>query len=399
MNARTSNFVDAARWLAAVAVLFTHVAQSVLVPIGEIPPAYRGLLAYFTWFFYGFAHQAVVVFFVMSGFLVGGSVLSQASRGHRFLHGYMIDRTIRIYIVLAPTLFLTLVLDALGRHWFASTGIYDLPIYSARSDAGVFLGNLLNLQDIFIPYFGTNSALWTLAHEYWYYVTFGMIGVSLSSGYSRRVRRASGAAAIALLAIMSFSLSYHFFGFFLWLSGVAAARASRPLVRSSRTAAVLFLVTAIGLRLLVRYSLIEVWWVGGVADLVVAATFANALLAMRFDDRPSGLFCAWRGHKQIAEMSYSLYAIHMPVTVLLCAAAQSRFGFGWRTIPIDATKWLAAGGLLTLVFVSSWVFWRIFEAQTPIVRTLARRVLSRSWGHPDSAGSLRLSADGSASSP
>ncbi|HMN72407.1 MAG TPA: acyltransferase [Rhodoblastus sp.] len=377
MNQQTSRFVNAARGLAAVAVLFTHVHGAVLVNVVDTPQALRGLLVYIAWFLYGFAHQAVVVFFVLSGFLIGGGVLGQAARGKRFLSRYLVDRTARIYLVLIPALVLTAALDALGRKYFGATGIYDLPIYSDRSGLGVFMANLAGLQDIYAPYFGTDSALWTLSHEYWYYVAFGLFGASLSAGYSPRARRCALFAAVGVTAIMSATLSYHLFGFGLWLLGAAAARLGRPLMRSARNAAWLFVVVAVGLRLGLRYSLIEIWWIGGLADAAVALAFANVLLALRFDASPLWRFSRWSGHAALSDVSYSLYAIHMPVVVFLCAAAQTWFGFGWRSIPAGLPQWVLFVGVLATTMLFARLFWRLFEANTPAVRAAAHRLMER----------------------
>lgn len=374
MNEQASRFVDAARGLAALAVLFTHVEAHVLVAYADIPADHRGLLAALVWFFYGFAHQAVVVFFVLSGFLVGGAALSRAERGQTFLSAYLLDRTARIYLVLVPTLLVTLALDMAGRRWFAGAGIYDIEAFANRSSLGVFAANLASLQDIFAPYFGTNSALWTLSHEFWYYVTFGLFAASLSPGYSPRARKFALAASAILLAVMSASLSYHLFGFALWLTGVAAARMARAPIKSARLALAIFLGVAIGLRLGLRYSLVEIWWIGGLADAAVALSFAGLLAALRFDDGPVWRFSTWRIHARLSEISYSLYAVHMPVLVFLCAAAQQTFGIGWRTAPVHWTHWALVLAILAATIAIARLFWRLAEARTPQVRALAHNL-------------------------
>lgn len=375
MNEQTSRFVDAARGLAALAVLFTHVEAHVLVAYADIPADHRGLLAALVWFFYGFAHQAVVVFFVLSGFLVGGASLSRAERGQRFLSAYLLDRTVRIYLVLVPTLFVTLALDMAGRRWFGGTGIYDIEAFAGRSSLGVFLANLASLQDIFAPYFGTNSALWTLSHEFWYYVTFGLFAASLSSGYSSRTRKFALAGSAILLALMSASLSYHLFGFVLWMTGVGAARATRAPMRSARLALAVFLSVAIGLRLGLRYSLVEIWWIGELADAAVALAFANLLATLQFDNGPVWRFSTWRVHARLSEISYSLYAVHLPVLVILCAAAQQTFGIGWRTAPTHWTHWVVMAAILFATIAIARLFWRVAEARTPAVRAFARNLV------------------------
>ena len=376
LSPQVSRFIDVARWIAALAVLFTHVEYNSLVRLAEMPADTRGPLAYAAWLFYGFAHQAVVVFFVLSGFLVGGGALKAARAGKPFLTNYLVDRTTRIYVVLLPVLLVTALLDAAGRSLFADTGVYDLPEFANRSGAVEFWANVFNLQDTFFKYFGTNSALWTLAHEYWYYVAFALLIMPFAPAYSPRARTIGFVAGVAITVLMSWTLSYHLFGFALWGLGVVAARLTKPLVQRRALAVGVFLAASIGLRLFVRYSLIEVWWIGGLADAMIALLFANLLLTLRFDAKPIWRWCEWPVHRALSDFSYSLYALHMPVVVFLCAAAQHYLGFGFRTAPTTAAHWLAFAGVFMAAIGASWAFSRVTEAKTDRVRRFSRNLFN-----------------------
>jgi len=376
LSPQVSRFIDVARWIAALAVLFTHVEYNSLVRLAEMPAGTRGPLAYAAWLFYGFAHQAVVVFFVLSGFLVGGGALKAARAGKPFLTNYLVDRTTRIYVVLLPVLAVTALLDAAGRSLFADTGVYALPEFANRSGAVEFWANVFNLQDTFFKYFGTNSALWTLAHEYWYYVAFALLIMPFAPAYSPRARVVGFVAGVAITVLMSWTLSYHLFGFALWGLGVVAARLTRPLIERRALAVAAFLAASIGLRLFVRYSLIEVWWIGGIADAVIALLFANLLLTLRFDSKPIWRWCDWPVHRALSDFSYSLYALHMPVVVFLCAAAQHYLGFGFRTAPTSAAHWLVFLATFLAAVGASWGFSRLTEARTEIVRRFARNLFA-----------------------
>ncbi len=109
MSKSVSQFIDAARWIAALAVLIGH--AGVLINISDIMVAPHEPGVYVWWFLATFWHQAVVVFFVISGFLVGGRVLRGLRRPDRFLGDYMIDRFSRIYIVLVPVLALGFMIE------------------------------------------------------------------------------------------------------------------------------------------------------------------------------------------------------------------------------------------------------------------------------------------------
>jgi peptidoglycan/LPS O-acetylase OafA/YrhL len=79
-------------------------------------------------------HEAVMVFFVLSGFLVGGSVLKLMSRDLWSWNNYLIKRLTRLWIVLIPALLLGLALDLGGSHIFSGTAsIYSSPAGSHSS--------------------------------------------------------------------------------------------------------------------------------------------------------------------------------------------------------------------------------------------------------------------------
>lgn len=132
----------------------------------------------------GLGHQAVMVFFVLSGYLVGGSVLTAYQSGRWSWMNYTLRRMSRLWMVLLPALVLTLVLDSVGRHFFplGYEGKFQAICNSvptlAKPDnlqATTFLGNALFLQNIEVPILGTNGPLWSLANEFWYYMFFPLL--------------------------------------------------------------------------------------------------------------------------------------------------------------------------------------------------------------------------------
>jgi peptidoglycan/LPS O-acetylase OafA/YrhL len=81
-------------------------------------------------------------------------------------------------------------------------------------------------------------------------------------------------------------------------------------------------------------------------------------------------FSLWRGHAFLSEQSYSLYAMHLPVVVFLCAAVQSRFA------PSSLSGTAAAmASILAATAVIVRLFWFAIEAKTPKLRALAHRMM------------------------
>src|SRR5882757_10976055 len=127
--------------------------------------------------------EAVIVFFVLSGYLVGGSVIRSVKNGTWSWKSYLLKRITRLWVVLIPALILGISLDLLGMHLFGSpTSIYAAPSttlvphdLAERLSWKVFLANAVFLQGILSPTAGTNNSLWSLAYEWWYYLQFPLL--------------------------------------------------------------------------------------------------------------------------------------------------------------------------------------------------------------------------------
>src|ERR1039458_2192873 len=181
MNHRLTN-LDLLRGLAALLVCAGHLRAFLMVDFGLITsPTILDHMFYFTT---GLGHQAVMVFFVLSGYLVGGSVLTAYQSGRWSWTNYTLRRMSRLWVVLLPALVLTLALDSLGRylghsgyagtfHSFYNSG----PTLAVPADlqATTFLGNAFFLQTILVNCLGTNGPLWSLANEFWYYALFPLL--------------------------------------------------------------------------------------------------------------------------------------------------------------------------------------------------------------------------------
>ena len=204
----------------AVTVAFGHLW-------GLLVEDYRptaSLLVRAGYFLAGFAHSAVILFFVLSGYWIARSVTARAERGWRW-DDYLIDRVARLGIVLVPALMLGGVLD-----WI-SYRVLDLPTHHGLTGAWVFTqdlsqsltwralaGNLVFLQHLIVPPFGSNGPLWSLAFEFWYYLWFPALWLALR--YWR--------PGIALVTLgIAFANPEIAFGFLSWLCGAALHGAER----------------------------------------------------------------------------------------------------------------------------------------------------------------------------
>ena len=71
--------LDVIRALAAIEVILSHLRGFIFTDFGQLMHA--NILVKAFDFITGFGHQAVVIFFVLSGYLVGGSIIATQSDG------------------------------------------------------------------------------------------------------------------------------------------------------------------------------------------------------------------------------------------------------------------------------------------------------------------------------
>lgn len=379
MNHRLSN-LDLLRGLAALAVCAGHLRAFLFVDFGQVASA--GIIDRAFYLATGLGHQAVMVFFVLSGYLVGGSVLTAYEQGRWSWRDYALRRMTRLWVVLLPALVLTLVFDRIGLAW-APAG-YDgafTPIHSsgptaeAPADwrATTFLGNAFFLQTIRVNAFGTNGPLWSLANEFWYYLLFpliwGIVATRQLPDTSMPARALSLAvSAVLLVALLLWLPSGLLWSGLIWLFGVGAFWLGR--FEKVRT--------------LCRHPL----WLVGAGVLALASLAASKTTSAFGSDWSIGLmFALWvpglastpRGipglrklGEGLSEMSYTLYVIHFPLLALVF------YGYfrGTQYQPaLTGYAWYAA--LLAATLAVSIAVWWCFERNTASVRKRIEAAFAR----------------------
>jgi len=324
---RASLHLDLVRGLAALAVLLFHVRYRFFLDYSEVPAP--GVLAKTWYLLTSFGHDAVMVFFVLSGFLVGGAVVRARRTGRWNLRQYATSRIVRLYVVLIPALLLTLFWDRLGLYAFGGNPIYtgaaasyrhDFFSVASRAGTGSLLGNLFFLQGVSVPPFGSNDALWSLAFEGWYYLVFPLLVIPFAASSSPRLRL----GAVLAVAVVSWFVGPTITKYFAtWLFGVVVAMmpASRFLSRRAT-----YWITAAGLAVSSWVAMTHLHAIRValgdsllVIDSSVAAAFALWLYVCAHDDAPAHDNPYARIARGLAGFSFTLYAVHLPVLVFLRA--------------------------------------------------------------------------------
>ena len=375
-----SAWVDVFRWSAALSVLVTHAGIRMLPPVAEVPGRSWPHVAYA--FAAGFDHQAVMVFFVLSGLLVGGSVAREVMATGSVAFGrYLLKRAVRLAVVLWPALVLAAVADWLAVRGGATLyGVLPGDIGDSLS-LPVFTCNMVLLQTAACVQFGGVGALWSLFNEGWYYLLFPPIALALWAPWPGLARVALGGLAVAALAGLT---AAQFTGspvgpyMLVWSVGVAVAVLPRPLLRRPAAAVAAFAVLLLAIRLFVRRSFASDHpLLSAELDLLLALGFGNLLLTLRFcRGLPPPPWPALQ--RALAGFSFSLYCTHIPMLTLCITGLMRWAGLGWQMRGLGVVPWAALGGTLAVCIGFAYVFSRLTEAHTEALRQrLSRLALAR----------------------
>jgi peptidoglycan/LPS O-acetylase OafA/YrhL len=316
--------LDALRGFAAFSVLLNHWRDAFFADYSTLPHHSPAMAA--AYMATGLGHQWVIVFFVMSGYLVGGSVLRAVAAGRWSWRSYLLARLTRLYIVLLPALLLGGAIDQAGMHipgtepvYSGQSGMHALTVdVHATSRPGTLVGNILFLQTIAlpgmhgkrVPAFGSNGPLWSLSNEFWYYMAFPLLVLLLTSGRSWRVWAGCGLGLVLLGwfvggAILLLGIP--------WLMG--ALIAFLPPIHPNRSwPRALMIVSA--LAFLVGGLVLGKSRGGLSSDLIlgVAVTFL-VWVTLHCGTAPVNEIYS-RLARRAARSSYTLYLVHLPMLIL-----------------------------------------------------------------------------------
>ena len=106
-------WLDALRFIAAFMVLLSHSRNTFFPAFGDLPAEQQNVVTMAFTMFWRMGHEAVIIFFVLSGFLVGGRGWERIKDGTMSVGSYAIDRFARITPPYLPLLF-SITLPALS---------------------------------------------------------------------------------------------------------------------------------------------------------------------------------------------------------------------------------------------------------------------------------------------
>ena len=318
--------LDTLRLLAAAEVVVFHLAR---LKTG-VPLAWWN----------AFGHEAVVIFFVLSGFVIR----SAADGRDRDPRVYAVSRVTRVWSVALPCLALTWLFDTIGRH--ADAAYYgELATHGSALVRLAIGAAMLNESWFLSVQMLSNTPYWSIAYEFWYYALFGALFFTTGRA---RIAAATLVAAIAGPKILLL--------FPIWALGWWAMRTSlaRRLPGWLRWA--LFVQPALVLIAYQSFDLIHVgqrWleapmgpvlWRNGLvwsryvlSDTLLGLSVALHLVAARGLEAPLRRVLApiavpvrWG-----AARSFTLYLLHQPAMLMMGALIPT--AVAWRGIAVSGS--------------------------------------------------------------
>jgi peptidoglycan/LPS O-acetylase OafA/YrhL len=363
-------WLDLLRGLAALTVMIGHLRSVLFCDFESIPnPTALDKAFYFVT---GFGHQAVIVFFVLSGFFIIRSIDQAISANKWSWRDYLINRLSRLWTVLIPGLFLGLFWDELGLMFYSGYEVYSGSIAhlsyfdpNGKLDFLTFLGNLTFVQTVCVDTFGTNGALWSLCNEFWYYITFPLIYV----GFRMRGSLWGVLPGVAILFLLDYfaidRATHPALYFVVWLFGgvsvwmVSRFRAPHFAGLYSAALGLMLVVFLCGIRAKTSALLFNDITLGVVTMLLVVF-LSMTEMKLRLLKSVSAF---------LSSISYTLYLVHLPIAVFASAF------FFEKRITFTSASFIYFLAMCVFILSYAWAIYYLFERNTYRVKKYFSRTL------------------------
>jgi len=297
--------LEALRGFAAVYVLLHHISSS-----------YLGLKTTIWGFPFRFGQEAVIAFFLLSGFVIHYASSRNTKNNFRT---YLVKRFRRIY----PVFILALVLAYAISSWNAGHLINTHDVWTSLA------GNLAMLQDHsgrpggwFAP-FSENMPLWSLSYEWWFYMMYFPIHNRIPPNRQKYLVISLGFLGQGIQIFWPNPLCHFLILFPIWWLGVEIAKefiSKKFITLQGQVHYLLLLFLPLFYHALVNFQ----WLADGKKISFITYPFVD----LRYFASTIGLFgiaLIWQRTKflgyskifqpfiRVATFSYALYVLHYPI--------------------------------------------------------------------------------------
>ena len=346
-------WLDWIRFLAAFVVFLTHLRTALFVDYGQLEASQKNILTAALWFISRLGNEAVIVFFVLSGYFVAGKGIARLMNKSFDLGGYSRDRISRIYTPFIPALIVTAVCAILTHQQISLSG---------------FLLNLFGLQGILTTSFGENAPLWSLAYEIWFYLLLGsLVGAFFNRSSSNTKRIVSAFIFVSCLIVFTIlSPTYLFcwiiggFSYFLPKDRFHWFKLSLSLV--------LLALCTVGTQLLTASSSMSN---SGITkylppidtfQIFLACAVVVVMLCLPSIPETKAGKAVEKAGTKLAAWSYTLYLVHYPILMVFKHSMPAKM----TSINLGSLGFTLYATVVTLS-ICYGLYW-LFERNTPAVR-------------------------------
>ncbi|RVU32252.1 acyltransferase family protein [Neptunomonas marina] len=311
MNRQFSVYLDLVRFSAAIAVFISHV------------PAFAGG---WLWQLSGFGHEAVVIFFVLSGFVISYVVFDRKENAQK----YTISRLSRIYSVAIPAIIITAVLYYVGQS-LNPEAFYSLGEEKPNPLLTLFSALTFTNQSWIATPILSNLPYWSLGYEVLYYIFFGVLVYT------------KGKSRIALLALITLVMGLSILLYLpIWLAGVFCFKKLNAYSLTLHQSLSIFILSVVGIALFSTDNAQDL--INGFSQSIIGPGFYQLLLepAEKFASdyilaffvtahifsgyhltKKSNFFAISQKAEQLikeaSSHTFSLYLYHMPMLYFISA--------------------------------------------------------------------------------
>ena len=355
-----SNFLNVSRWISALIVVISHLRNLVFTDYDNVQN--KTLLIKSFYFITGFGNQAVVIFFVLSGFLIGGSVLSKINSGNFSLYAYSIDRLSRIYVVFPLSLLVGLMFDWLGYLYFNETGVYTNNLHLATANFNIserlgvqtVISNIFMLQNVSTYPLGSNGPLWSLSNEWWYYFYFPLI--ILSFKYKILYKRIIAFIGVLFITILMNKSNEHgnmLFSFGIWIVGSGLWFIEGTKIKYLNFyASIVLLFSYLTLSRIANLSYLGVFLNSVILAILFSLTLKSIIQSNQVNEINANVINL---NNEMASFSFSLYVTHLPLSVFLMAIL-SHLGIGRYQMQPNLSTYLIFFTILLVTYIFAYAF-------------------------------------------
>ncbi|EMI41666.1 acyltransferase family protein [Rhodopirellula sp. SWK7] len=296
-----------------------------------------------------FGHEAVLIFFALSGFFIhlrASYSLAKPLHYHLDIRAFYIRRAHRILPVYYASIAFTFLLDTTGVAWLprlyeGNTGdtLLDGLFNMQRYSAGTYLRALLLIPASNGIPLGSNGPLWSIGYEIIYYAAYPIwLAVRKLSWKAAYISTPALIACITTFIPLPTYIDSVASHYVIWIGGAATAE----LLARNRLRLPYQLCAALTLLTTVAYAQSSPR-----VSTMLLATLVSALTISTFLAAPPSLpkHRVWKILEWIGFRSYSIYVFHMPVLVLMSAA------FFYFAGERPHSAWPCVAGCLTAITI------------------------------------------------